>query len=143
MSTRNTGSCRHRQWSGAAIVVAAGVVSVASTAFACTQFMFGSLTLNPTSGPRGTVVTAKGSGLSDGASTTYTLRLADSVQLASGIGCHDSPKVLAAGVPTIAGAFKVKVTIPPKPTAKGKAKVCGTDDQNGLWGTFHKTFTIL
>ena len=116
------------------------LVLLATVAFACTEVM-GPLTLTPTSGPGGTVVTTSASGLKIGPAQ-YALHLAKTT---SGDCMAFKGVTTLATVTTDSGGgwSNVPVTIP-RSTTLGTHLLCGMEVYpiKGQTGTTHDSFTV-
>lgn len=119
----------------AAIAALAG----AATVFACTNVM-GSLTITPTSGPAGTVVTTSVSGLKPNA--TYALHFAKATN-GNCMSFSGVTTVARATANSSGGWSSVMATIPNKATI-GVHGFCGMELSpiKGNTGTTHDTFTV-
>ena len=118
---------------------ATAALAGAATVFACTNVM-GSLSISPTSGPAGTVVSTSASGLK--ANATYALHFAK----ATNGNCMSFSGVITVARPTAnsSGAWSnVMATIPKKATM-GVHGFCGMELSpiKGNTGTTHDTFTV-
>ncbi len=124
---------------GAALggATAAGLIGL-STVFACTSSM-GPLTISPTSGRGGTVITTSASGIK--ANATYRLLTG-----APGADCMGSTKVLVASIPTDASGAWTNVTAKiPSRAKRGPNPICGMENTpvRNQTGTNHVWFTVV
>lgn len=127
---------------GAGVAAVASLL-VASSAFACTEIM-GSLTLTPSSGPGGTIITTSASGLKP-RPAVYALHFTKGLT-SSGANCMSFTGVVTIKkiTPDSTGAWSnIAATIPPTATL-GTHSVCGMEvsPSKGNTGTTHDTFTV-
>ena len=117
-------------------LLTAALVATATLAFACTQIM-GPLTLNPPSGPAGTVVSTTATGLKP---------FPAMYDLFFGGTCMTFTGKLLKTIPTNGqgGWTNVKVTIPKK-TKPGSYSLCGVElhPSPGGTATDHDSFTVV
>lgn len=137
---------RRRMWGRTAGggIAAGGLASgllvwTAIAAFACTNIM-GSLTITPTSGPAGTMISTTASGLKPNA--TYALHFAKST---SG-NCMSFQGVLTIAKITAnsSGAWTNAMAMIPGKATMGVHSTCGMElsPVKGNSGTAHDTFTV-
>ena len=118
------------------ILVAAALVATASLAFACTQIM-GPLTITPSSGRAGTVVSTSATGLKP-----FPARYA---MFFGGTCMSFTGKLLKTITANSSGGWSnVKVTIPKK-APLGQQSLCGVEayPNAGQTATSHNDFTVV
>ena len=128
---------------GAAAFVLTAVAGVATVAFACTDIM-GPLTLTPTSGAAGTVVTTTANGLK-GTPAKYELHFSTSAGSAYDCMSFTGVQVLKTIRTNRAGGWtNVRVTIP-STASLGTHNFCGMEiyPTHGGTGTTHESFTVI
>lgn len=126
-----------------AAVAATAIVAVASTVWACTITM-GALTISPTQGAAGTVVTTSATGLKMNPAK-YVLHFTVGLTTA-GANCMNWSgefKLKTVATNSSGSWSNVKVTIPATAT-RGTHGMCGieTYPTKGQTGTTHDTFTV-
>lgn len=145
MSATNPGTATKRPHRAVIVgaAVAAFVLSAGSVAWACTQIM-GQMTITPTSGTPGTVITTSAVGLK-ASPAKYKLKFSDANRVAAGLGCHGTNIVIKKGIRTTSnGTWSgVNATIPPT-APLGLSEVCGLESYPtaGQTGTTHQAFTV-
>jgi hypothetical protein len=120
----------------------AAALMAASVAFACTATM-GPLTISPTQGKPGTVITASATGLKPLA--YYNLNFNNATRLSSGRSCHTAPTVMRTVQASSTGAFSgVKATIPTN-APKGNSQVCAVESSPvaGATASSHELFVVV
>ena len=114
-------------------------LALASVAYACTTIM-GSLTLTPTSGPAGTMISTTASGLK--AHATYALHFAKN----AGGNCMSFTGVITIGKVTAdaTGSWSNVMAMIPSNATIGMHSTCGMELKpiKGSTGTQHDTFTV-
>lgn len=143
--THTTGRTQRRIRRAASVAapIMALAMAAGATAWACTDIM-GQMTLSPTSGAPGTVVSTSAVGMK-GAPSKYKLLFNKAPRVAAGKGCHSAIKVLLKPVkPDVTGAWSNVVVKIPSLAPLGVSQICGleTYPNPAQTGTTHETFTV-
>jgi hypothetical protein len=128
-----------------AALAMAGALCLASTAWACTSVM-GNLTITPSSGNRGTAITANATALK-AYPAKYRLRFANPVEPTGNCMATDTTATtLVKGIRTTSsGSFSnVRATIPSAAT-RGQHEICAMETYPvpNQTGTQHMIFTVI
>lgn len=128
---------------GVGAFVLSAAAGLATVAFACTDIM-GPLTLTPTSGSAGTLVTTSATGLK-GTPAKYELHFSTSAGSSYDCMSFTGVQVLKTIRTNRAGGWtNVRVNIPPN-ASLGTHNLCGMEiyPNKGGTGTTHQSFTVI